>query len=98
MQTTNDERIPFWFSKDQIDLLARTVGDHQNHSNAHILKGINDDIGVASARMTLSPILTKLSRVFQKTPYLLKLSPEECNVILLMNPSPDIVRIITDGT
>lgn len=98
MQSSNDERIPFWFSKEQIDLLARTVGDHQDHSDARIIKGINDDIGVSSARMTLSPLLTRLSRIFQSTPYVLKLSQEECNAILAMNPSPEIVRIITDGT
>lgn len=89
--------MPYWFSEEQVDLLARTIGQHRENNNSETLKSINDEIGVALARRTISPVRKKLSILFSKTPIALHFSDDECNEILRLNPSEEIVKVIADG-
>lgn len=97
LQQNDNERMPYWFSEGQVDLLARTIGQHREHDNSLILKSINDEIGVALARRTISPVRKKLAVLFSKTPIALHLSELECKEILRLNPSEEIVQVISDG-
>ena len=93
----NNERMPYWFSKEQVDLLARTIGQHRESDNSLTLKSINDEIGVALARRAVSPVRQKLSALFSKTPIALHLSEAECQEIIRLNPSEEIVQVVADG-
>lgn len=97
LQPSNNERMPYWFSEEQVDLLARTIGQHREHDNSLTLKSINDEIGVALARRTISPVRKKLAVLFSKTPIALHLSEAECHEIIRLNPSEEIVKVISDG-
>lgn len=97
LQPNNNERMPYWFSEEQVDLLARTIGQHREDDRSLVLKSINDEIGVALARRTISPVRKKLAVLFSKTPIALHLSEHECQEILRLNPSEEIVKVISDG-
>lgn len=96
-QQTDNERMPYWFSDEQVDLLARTIGQHREEDNSPVLKSINDEIGVALARRTISPVRKKLAVLFSKTPIALHLSELECKEIVRLNPSDEIVQVVSDG-
>lgn len=97
LQPNNNERMPYWFSEEQVDLLARTIGQHRENDNSATLKSINDEIGIALARRTISPVRKKLAILFSKTPIALHLSEAECREILRLHPSEEIVQVISDG-
>jgi hypothetical protein len=97
LQPNDNERMPYWFSEAQVDLLARTIGQHRENDNSLALKSINDEIGVALTRRKISPVRQKLAVLFSKTPIALHLSELECHEILRLNPSDEIVKVIKDG-
>ena len=96
-QQNDNERMPYWFSEEQVDLLARTIGQCRENDSSLTLKSINDEIGIALARRKISPVRQKLAVLFGKTPIALHLSDPECHEIIRLNPSAEIVKVISDG-
>ena len=90
--------MPYWFSKEQIDLLARTVGNNIGGPNDNgSLQFINDEIGVSLARVKTSPVRLKLARLFRATPYILMLSNDECEAVMAVVSDRDIKEKVSHG-
>lgn len=92
----SNERMPYWFTRSQIDLLVRIVGtDIENGGDT--LRSVNDEIGVSKARKYTSSIRSILPRLFQEEKFVLMLSPEECQSLMMVNLPVDIREVIADG-
>lgn len=96
--SNDDDRMPYWFSKDQIDLLARSVGNNIGGPRDNgSLQFINDEIGVSLARIKTSPVRVKLARLFRATPYILMLSNEECEAVMNVVSDQEITEKVSHG-
>lgn len=90
--------MPYWFSKEQIDLLARSIGNNIGGPKDNgSLQLINDEIGVSLARVKTSPVRLKLARLFRSTPYILMLSNDECKAVMAVVSDHDITEKVSHG-
>ncbi|MBC9707537.1 MAG: hypothetical protein H9W81_21965 [Enterococcus sp.] len=94
--TKTNERMPYWFSKDQIDCLARSVGSSIENGNG-TLGTINDEIGIATARTHTSGIRAKLPKIFKEEKFVLMLSDEECFLLTGVALPADIKEVLNGG-
>lgn len=95
MLRTND-RMPYWFTKDQIDCLARLVGSAIEEGN-HSLMSVNDEIGISVARSHTSGIRSKLPKIFREEKFVLMLSDQECSILSEVAIPQDIKEVLEGG-
>jgi len=92
----SSDRMPYWFTRNQIDLLVRIIGsDIENGGTS--LRSINDEIGISKARKYTSSIRSKLPLLFKEEKYVLMLSPDECNALMMVTLPADIREVVADG-
>lgn len=92
----SNERMPYWFTRFQIDMLVRVIGtDIENGGDS--LRSVNDEIGVSRARKYTSSVRSKLPMLFKEEKFVLMLSPEECQSLMMVNLPVDIREVIADG-
>lgn len=92
----NEDRMPYWFTQNQIDILARSIGNDIEAGKV-ALRSVNDEIGISQARKHTSSIRAKMPMLFQEKKLVLMLSQEECHHIHAMNISDDIKGVVADG-
>lgn len=94
--TKANERLPYWFSKSQIDCLARSVGSSIEQGNVY-LRSINDEIGISVARTHTSAIRAKLPKIFKEEKFVLMLSDSECSLLGNVELPLDIREVLDGG-
>lgn len=92
----SSDRMPYWFTKGQIDILVRAIGN-DIEKGGDSLRSVNDEIGVSKARKYTSSIRAKLPMIFQEEKYVLMLSQDECRSLMMVNIPGDIREVIADG-
>lgn len=92
----SNERMPYWFTRSQIDALASVVGS-SIESGSHKLRSVNDEIGIAKARLHSSSVRSKISKLFREETFVLMLSQEECRNIADADIPEDIRGVVEDG-
>lgn len=95
MIRTND-RMPYWFTKDQIDCLARLVGSSIERGNVD-LSSVNDEIGISVARSHTSGIRAKFPKIFKEEKFVLMLSEAECSMLSVTDIPEDIKEVLAGG-
>jgi hypothetical protein len=88
--------MPYWFTRTQIELLIRVIGNDIENGGL-TLRSVNDEIGISKARKYTSSIRAKLPMIFRDDKFVLMLSSEECNALMMMNLPADIREVIADG-
>lgn len=91
-----NERLPYWFTKSQIDCLARSVGSSIEQGNIN-LRSINDEIGISVARTHTSAIRAKLPKIFKEEKFVLMLSDNECSMLDIVELPEDIQEVLNGG-
>lgn len=94
--TKTNERMPYWFNKNQIDCLARSVGTSIENGNVQ-LRSINDEIGISVARTHTSAIRAKLPKIFKDEKFVLMLSDQECSQLDIVELPADIREVLNGG-
>lgn len=92
----SSDRMPYWFTRTQIDLLVRIIGSDIENGGLS-LRSINDEIGISKARKYTSSIRSKLPLLFKEEKYVLMLSSEECQSLMMVSLPVDIREVISDG-
>ena len=97
-QKQSKTKYPYTFTDQQIDILARTVGDERWYSD-NDLRGVNTEIGIAPTREVLSAAKKKIKALMGKTQessVTLWLTDEERDSLLRIIEDPDMRRILSE--